>query len=179
MNRRQSARSQGGWRKRGGAARKRVPVLVLVLFAVLTACGGDQDPAAQDGPRTAARTPGSAQQAPVTPAASPVDGQRFPDVVDAELRRTGSMWELSATISSPYDREERYADAFRARTPEGDVLGVRELAHPHPQEQPFTRSLQGLAIPPEVDRIVVEGRDSRHGWGGETVTVEVDHAAEA
>ncbi|MEX2548992.1 MAG: hypothetical protein WD638_02090 [Nitriliruptoraceae bacterium] len=101
------------------------------------------------------------------------DDQRFPDVVSAELEPSGDAWRLDATLSSPYDSPERYADAFRAAAPDGTVLGVRELAHDHANEQPFTRSLTGLTIPDAVDQITVEGRDLEHGWGGETVTVDV------
>lgn len=45
--------------------------------------------------------------------------QRFPDVIDARLDPAGDGWRLSATISSPYDTAERYADAFRATTRPG------------------------------------------------------------
>ena len=99
--------------------------------------------------------------------------QRFPDVVAAELEPAGDTWRLSATLSSPYDTPERYADAFRALAEDGTVLGVRELAHHHANEQPFTRSLTGLEIPDDVERITVEGRDLANGWGGATVDVEV------
>jgi hypothetical protein len=99
--------------------------------------------------------------------------QPYPDVLEAELEPSGDAWRLTATISSPYDTPERYADAFRALTPDGEELGVRELLHDHADEQPFTRSLEGLEIPADVSEVVVEGRDQRHGWGGGTVRVPV------
>jgi len=101
------------------------------------------------------------------------DDQRFPDVVSAELEPDGDAYRLSVTLSSPYDSPERYADAFRAVDGDGALLGVRELAHDHANEQPFTRALTGLTIPDGVDRITVEGRDLEHGWGGEAVTIDV------
>ncbi len=58
-------------------------------------------------------------------------------------------------------------------TPEGVELGVRELLHDHAEEQPFTRSLDGLEIPVGVREVIVEGRDQRHGWGGATVRLSV------
>jgi hypothetical protein len=102
-----------------------------------------------------------------------VSEQRYPDVLEAELEPSGDGWRLSATISSPYDSPERYADAFRVLTPAGEQLGVRELLHDHAGEQPFTRSLEGLEIPDDVAEVIVEGRDQRHGWGGRTVRVPV------
>jgi hypothetical protein len=80
---------------------------------------------------------------------------------------------VRATISSPYDTPDRYAAAFRVLTPDGEELGERELLHDHADEQPFTRSLEGLEIPADVSEVIVEGRDQRHGWGGETVRVPV------
>lgn len=106
-------------------------------------------------------------------AVTEVSEQRHPDVLEAELEPAGDAWRLSATISSPYDTPDRYADAFRVLTPDGEELGVRELFHDHADEQPFTRSLEGLGIPADVAEVIVEGRDQRHGWGGETVRVPV------
>jgi hypothetical protein len=40
-------------------------------------------------------------------------------------------------------------------------------------EQPFTRSLSGVTIPDGVDRVTVRARDSVHGHGGASVTVDV------
>ncbi len=105
-------------------------------------------------------------------AVTEVSEQRHPDVLEAELEPAGDAWRLSATISSPYDTPERYADAFRVLTPDGEELGVRELLHDHADEQPFTRSLE-VEIPADVAEVIVEGRDQRHGWGGGTVRVPV------
>lgn len=97
----------------------------------------------------------------------------FPEVVDVELTAVGDgRFEVAATVSSPYDSPERYADAWRVLDQHGNVLGVRELAHDHAGEQPFTRQVT-IAIPDDVDEITVEGRDLRNGYGGDTVTVPV------
>lgn len=148
--------------------------LVGVLLAgVLAACGVPAEVSETGGgavtPTEQPTGGGTTGPTPTTPAAA----QRFPDVVDATLEATGETWTLSAAISSPYDSAERYADAFRAVTHDGTVLGVRELTHPHQDEQPFTRSLTGLEIPADVDTIVVEARDLANGWGGATVTLDV------
>jgi hypothetical protein len=102
-----------------------------------------------------------------------VSEQRYPDVLEAELEPSGDGWRLSATISSPYDAPDRYADAFRVLTPDGEELGVRKLLHDHVDEQPFTRSLEGLDIPDDISEVIIEGRDQRHGWGGGTVRLPV------
>lgn len=101
-------------------------------------------------------------------------GQRFPDVVDAELTPTGGgRYEIAVTMSSPYDSPERYADGWRVLDPHGNVLAEHDLAHHHAEEQPFTRTRGPFAIPEDVDEVTVEGRDLEHGYGGETVTLDV------
>ena len=68
----------------------------------------------------------------------------------------------------------RYADAWRIVAPDGTELGVRELTHDHAAEQPFTRSLNGVEIPPDVTEVTVEGRDLVNGWSGGTLTATID-----
>lgn len=98
----------------------------------------------------------------------------FPDVLDVTVQQaTDGTYTFDVTISSPYDSPDRYADAWRVRSVEGTVYGVRELVHDHAAEQPFTRSLSGVEIPADVDAVVVEGRDQVNGWGGETLRVEL------
>jgi hypothetical protein len=104
-------------------------------------------------------------------AAPSTTGQRFPDVVAVSTTPGPEGVTFDVTISSPYDSPQRYADAFRVRAPKGEVYGVRELAHDHAAEQPFTRSLPDVALPEVVTEVVIEARDSRNGWGGRTQTV--------
>lgn len=100
--------------------------------------------------------------------------QRFPDVVAVQVSSAGDgRFNFQVTLSSPYDTPQRYADAFRVMTEEGETLGVRELLHDHANEQPFTRGLSGVAIVPGITHVVVQGRDQEYGYGGETMTVEL------
>ncbi|MGC3874926.1 hypothetical protein ACPF7Z_16845 [Halomonas sp. GXIMD04776] len=102
------------------------------------------------------------------------DQQRYPDVVGVEAMSSGeNRFDFDVTVSSPYDSTKRYADAFRVMSDDGDVYGVRELLHDHADEQPFTRRLSGVDIPPEVRGVIVQARDQVHGYGGETMRVEL------
>lgn len=99
--------------------------------------------------------------------------QRYPDVLDVVVEKNGDTYDFTVTISSPYDTPERYADGWRVKDREGTVYGEHTLTHDHASEQPFTRQQTGVEIPPEVDQVIVEGRDKQHGYGGETVTVDL------
>ena len=66
---------------------------------------------------------------------------------------------------------DHYADQWRVLTPDGGELGKRVLHHPHVNEQPFTRSLSGIAVPEGLSEVVVEAHDSVHGYGGKQFKV--------
>lgn len=96
--------------------------------------------------------------------------QKYPDVLAVKIRpRGGEAFDFDVTVSSPYDSPRRYADAFRVTDKEGRVFGERKLLHDHAGEQPFTRDLYGVKIPPGVRSVVVQARDQKHGYGGKAV----------
>lgn len=98
--------------------------------------------------------------------------QQYPDVLAVEVRPGGAgSFDFDVTISSPYDTPQRYADAFRAAGKDGRVFGERVLLHDHADEQPFTRDLYGVTIPPEVRVAVIQARDQKYGYGGRVVEV--------
>jgi hypothetical protein len=97
------------------------------------------------------------------------EGQRFPEILDAEATPVANgTWTFAVTISSPYDTPQRYADAWRVLGTDGAEYGIRILAHDHAAEQPFTRSLAGVEIPDGVDQVEIEARDLVNGWSGTT-----------
>lgn len=102
-----------------------------------------------------------------------LDQPLYPDVLSVDVEQEGRFFDFAATISSPYDSPDRYADAFRVIADDGAILGVRELTHDHAAEQPFTRSLLGVEIPDDVTEVTIQGRDSVYGWGGGAVIVEL------
>jgi hypothetical protein len=69
------------------------------------------------------------------------------EIVFAELRRTDGQWQPSVTL--------RHAD------------------HPHVAEQPFTRSGSAFSLPPGTARVIVEARDTVHGWSEDRVEIDI------
>lgn len=161
--------------------------MVIVALASLLASCGDPEPdatttetisAAAGGDATTTEpiaTNSTGAEQTTAAASADIDGELYPDVVDAVAKLgADGTWEVSATLSSPYDSPDRYADAWRVVGPDGSVYGIRELAHDHAAEQPFTRSLSGVAVPDDVDQVVVEGRDQISGWGGTSFTIQLN-----
>lgn len=98
--------------------------------------------------------------------------QKFPDVIAVRVTaRAGGSFDFDVTMTSPYDTAQRYADAFRVTGPAGVVYGERILFHDHADEQPFTRELNGVAIPAGIKLVRVQGRDQKSGYGGKAQEV--------
>jgi len=97
------------------------------------------------------------------------------DVLSATAQQdAGGTWNISATIRHADTGWDHYADRFDVLDETGEVLGSRTLLHPHVNEQPFTRSLSGLAIPQGVNTITVRAHDNVHGLGGATVLIDLE-----
>lgn len=91
------------------------------------------------------------------------------EVVDARAAREPGGWRFDVTVRHEDAGWDHYADAFRIVGPDGTIYGQRTLLHPHVDEQPFTRSLTGIVIPEGVTQVIVEARDSVHGWSPKIV----------
>lgn len=96
------------------------------------------------------------------------------DVLGVEVQQGGNgAFAFSVTVRHADEGWDHFADRWEVVAPDGKVLGTRVLAHPHVDEQPFTRSLGGVVIPAEIREVTVRARDSKHGWGGKTMTVSL------
>ncbi len=105
-------------------------------------------------------------------AADPDD--RCANVIGVTVDQEGNgSYRFSVTVLSDELGWDKYADAWEVRSLDGEVLGVRELVHPHEDEQPFTRSLAGVVIPPDIDEVVVVARDSVVGFCGSAYSVSL------
>ncbi len=68
---------------------------------------------------------------------------------------------------------EHYANRWEILDAGGNVIGVRELAHPHENEQPFTRSLGNVKVPGDTNEVVIRAHDSVHQYGGKELVVRI------
>lgn len=77
-----------------------------------------------------------------------------------------NRWRFNVTVRHGDEGWDHYANKWDVVGPDGTVYGTRELLHPHETEQPFTRSLGGVAVPEGVTELTVRAHDSQHGYGG-------------
>ena len=160
---------------RDGRAVAVATTLVMALVMTLGACGDDTPVASEF--TLAPTTSGSESGASVTTADAPettLGETPCPEVIDATLTRVeGNQFTASATVRSTDIEGVSYADAWEVRTFDGTALGTRILTHPHPNEQPFTRSLSDIEIPSGVSTVLFVARDSARGFCGGSFELEV------
>ncbi len=82
-------------------------------------------------------------------------------------------WQVEVTLKHAYTGWDHYANNWRVVDSQGNVLGTRVLYHPHVDEQPFTRGLSNLVIPPTVNTVYIEAHDKLHGWSGHRLKIEL------
>ena len=112
--------------------------------------------------------------APTNDPVEVVDATGCADVINVEVTPESSgTYRFDVTVRSPDSGEEKYADLWEVRAPDGTALGGRVLTHPHVEEQPFTRSQSGITIPDAVTMVSVVARDTVEGFCGEAFEVAV------
>lgn len=97
-----------------------------------------------------------------------------PKVVDVKATQTGGAWRFDVSILHADTGWDDYADGWEVIDAAGNQLGVRPLAHPHVNEQPFTRSQGGIVIPEDVTEVYIRTRDNLHGWYEDRTPVQLD-----
>ena len=93
------------------------------------------------------------------------------DVTSASASCAASVCTFVVTVRHNDEGWNHYANAWEILLPDGSVLATRVLGHPHVEEQPFTRTLSGVKVPPGVTKVRIRARDSVHGFGGAEVEV--------
>ena len=96
-----------------------------------------------------------------------------PQVVDVKATKSGDTWRFDVSILHPDTGWDHYADGWEVIDAEGNQLGLRPLAHPHENEQPFTRSQGGIAIPEGTTEVYIRTRDNVDGWFEERTPVSL------
>ncbi len=95
------------------------------------------------------------------------------DVDSAKARCSQRVCTISATVRHDDTGWDHYANHWRVLTPAGEEIARRVLHHPHEKEQPFTRSLGEVRIPPGIDHVLIEAHDSVHDYGGQRFTLQL------
>jgi hypothetical protein len=96
------------------------------------------------------------------------------DVLDVVVAcNSDSVCRFDVTVKHDDAGWKHYANRWEVLSPDGEILATRVLAHPHDNEQPFTRSLANVSIPSDLHEVVVRAHDLQHEYGGEEFVVKL------
>lgn len=93
--------------------------------------------------------------------------------VSATQRASGN-WCFDTSVRHNDQGWDHYADRWEVIDAQGNLLGFRQLGHPHDNEQPFTRSRCQIEIPSTISTVIVRAKCNVHGFGGKPVVVELN-----
>ncbi len=88
----------------------------------------------------------------------------------------GNRWSVNVTLKHGDTGWDHYANNWRLVDDKGNILGNRVLYHPHVEEQPFTRSLNGVTVPAGISTVYIEAHDKIHGWTQKRLKVDLTKA---
>lgn len=99
------------------------------------------------------------------------------DVVAVTVRlEANGTYDFAVAVRHADEGWNHYVDRWEILAPDRSVLATRRLRHPHVDEQPVTRDLAAVRIPPGVDQVVVRAHDTQHGYGGSEMVVDLSAA---
>ena len=87
------------------------------------------------------------------------------------MQQSSGTYSFQVTIRHNDEGWDHYADAWDVGSTDGTIYATRILAHPHENEQPFTRGKSGVSIPEGIKSVILRAHDKVHGHGGKTLDV--------
>lgn len=97
------------------------------------------------------------------------------------VQQNDGSWTFYVTVHHPDTGWQDYADGWDVVLPDGTVIKpdpespfTRLLTHPHVEEQPFTRSQDGIVIPAGENQVAVRAHDLVDGYGGQEITLDLN-----
>ena len=95
----------------------------------------------------------------------------IPEIVSVNARASNGTWQFDVALLHADTGWDHYADGWGIYAIDGAELGYRVLAHPHVNEQPFTRSLGGVSIASDITQIILRPHDLVHGDGPDFILI--------
>ncbi|MRI32490.1 hypothetical protein EOPP23_05755 [Endozoicomonas sp. OPT23] len=89
-------------------------------------------------------------------------------------QQSSDRWCFSVSVRHNDESWSHYADGWEVIDLEGNQLGYRKLAHPHDNEQPFTRSQCNINIPSSTSKVAVRAKCNKHGFGGKAKILDLN-----
>ncbi|MGB1238106.1 MAG: hypothetical protein ACPG4U_07835 [Pseudomonadales bacterium] len=76
------------------------------------------------------------------------------EILNVDVHRTADQYRFDVRLAHPDTGWDHYANLWQVQDEAGNVLAERVLAHPHVNEQPFTRSVRAQ-LPTGLTRVYI------------------------
>lgn len=97
-------------------------------------------------------------------------------IINATISLGGNAsYTIAVTLEHADHGWDHYANQWQVVGPNGDVIATRILAHPHVNEQPFTRSLSNIQIPEGISKITIKAGCTISGIDSNAFVLDVPH----
>jgi hypothetical protein len=94
------------------------------------------------------------------------EAKSVPEVMGVDWERADDgTYTFRVTLRHDDTGWDHYANWWVVESLEGEELARRVLRHPHVEEQPFTRGIQGVQLPSGTEAVTIRGHCSQHGHG--------------
>lgn len=98
------------------------------------------------------------------------------DIVKVSVSKgDDGLFRFAVTVAHDDKNTSHFSDWWDVVGPDGKILGVRILRHPHVREKPFTRYLNDVKIPKSISVVTIRAHDSVHEYGGREMEVKIPH----
>ena len=88
-----------------------------------------------------------------------------PKIIDVKADRANdNSYNFHVTVKHNDVSNDHYVNRWEVVDEKGNILAIRILFHPHINEQPFTRSLYGIDLPLNIEKVYVRAKDIVHGY---------------
>lgn len=108
-----------------------------------------------------------------TLASAALAGAEAPKVVSASILQEGDGWTVSVRISHPDSGWDHYASGWQVLAPDGTVLGLAEITHPHLDGEPILEELTGVHPPAGADHLMIRVRCTLDGWSARAFRLDL------
>jgi len=103
---------------------------------------------------------------------SSLDFAQVKDVLATQ--ESDGSWCFGTSVLHNDQGWEHFANSWEVIDLNGNKIGGRNLAHPHVNEQPFTRNQCDIKIPKEMSQVIVRAKCNKHGFGGQAMIVDLN-----
>ncbi len=89
------------------------------------------------------------------------------NILDVDVKNEGNdRYTFHVTVQHEDKGWDHYADRWEILTPEGEIVAIRILRHPHIKEQPFTRGLPFVPVSKDINEVTIRAHCSVDGFEG-------------